>query len=352
MAVLSDALLLACNWREAGARLRGAGRIGRQESQRKRADGPGKRSLGAMVADARRSAGDRDGVDMSKLASGYLGRTVMAAATAAFLLGGCASSGSQTVNGTQDEGIFGPDNDPLEFVNRFTFAFNDMVDTLVLQPAAATYRFIVPDVVQDSIRNALRNLNGPVILANDLLQGEFERAGDTFMRFLINSTIGLAGIFDVASEWGYEYHDEDFGQTLASWGVGEGFYLVLPLLGPSNLRDTAGMVVDSYMDPWPYLIDYLDLVDDSTNDWISIGRRGLEGLDTRARNIEVIENIKKDAVDYYARIRTLYRQNREDAIRNGELEEIPIPGLSEEDWNNPPSTGDASQQSNVTTQSE
>src|SRR5690606_17780478 len=115
--------------------------------------------------------------------------------------------------------------------------FNDMVDTLVLQPAAATYRFIVPEPVQDGIRNVLRNLNGPVILANDLLQGEFDRAGDTAMRFLINSTIGLAGIFDVASDWGYEYHDEDFGQTLASWGVGEGFYLVLPLLGPSNLRD-------------------------------------------------------------------------------------------------------------------
>ena len=95
-------------------------------------------------------------------------------------------------------------------------------------------------------------------------------------------------------------------------------------------------------------VTYLDLVDDSTNDWISIGRRGMEGLDTRARNIEVIENVKKDAVDYYARIRTLYRQNREDAIRNGELEEIPIPGLSEEDWNNPPAAGDASQQSKAT----
>lgn len=284
---------------------------------------------------------------MNKLSFGYLGRTAIAGVTAAFLVTGCASSSTQTVDGSQEQGIFGPDNDPLEFVNRFTFAFNDMVDTLILQPAAATYRFLVPEPVQNGIRNVLRNLNGPVILANDLLQGEFDRAGDTFMRFLINSTIGLAGIFDVASDWGYEYHDEDFGQTLGSWGVGEGFYLVLPILGPSSLRDGVGMVVDSYMDPWPYVIDYYDLTDDSTKDWITIGRRGLEGLDLRARNIETIENIKKDAVDYYARIRTLYRQNREDAIRNGELEEIPIPGLSDEDWEKDPSAG-TSQQSNVT----
>lgn len=161
---------------------------------------------------------------MDKQAIKYLGKTTAAAVTAVFLVAGCASSNTQTVSsGQQEDGLFGPDNDPLEFVNRFTFAFNDMVDTMVLQPAAATYRFLVPDPVQDGVRNVLRNLNGPVIFANDLFQGELDRAGDTAMRFLINSTIGLAGIFDVASEWGYEYHDEDFGQTLGTWGVGEGF---------------------------------------------------------------------------------------------------------------------------------
>lgn len=273
---------------------------------------------------------------MTMWAGKRLGRHVAVALTAGVLmtgaLGGCASSnGTQTVSAS-DDGIFGPDNDPLEFVNRFTFAFNDAVDTLLFQPAAATYRFIVPEPVQDGIRNALRNLNSPVIFANDLLQGELDRAETTFMRFLINSTLGVAGIFDVASEFGYEYHDEDFGQTLGVWGVGEGFYLVLPLLGPSSARDTVGIVVDSYMDPWPYLLDYMDLASDDTISYIQIGRRGMEGLDIRARNIEVIENVKKDAVDYYARIRTLYRQNREAAIRNGELEEIPLPALSEEDW--------------------
>lgn len=282
---------------------------------------------------------------MDNQAIKYLGKTTAAAVTAAFLVAGCASGGNgnpQLANaGEQEEGLFGPDNDPLELMNRFTFAFNDMVDTMVLQPAAATYRFLVPDPVQDGVRNVLRNLNGPVILANDLFQGELDRAGDTAMRFLINSTIGLAGIFDVASEWGYEYHDEDFGQTLGTWGVGEGFYLVLPILGPSSLRDATGLVVDSVMDPWPYVLDHFDVVDDTTNSWISIGRRGLEGIDLRARNIETVEAIKQDAVDYYARMRTLYRQNREAQINNGEVDDIPIPGLSDEDWesSNAPSPG-------------
>lgn len=255
---------------------------------------------------------------------------------AAFLLmgtlGACASNEQTAQVGAEDPGWFGPDNDPLEFVNRFTFAFNDALDTMLIQPAAATYRVILPRPVRNGVRNVLRNLDGPVILANDLLQGEFDRAGDTFMRFLINSTIGVAGIFDVAAEWGYEYHEEDFGQTLGSWGVGEGFYLVLPLLGPSTARDTVGIVVDSYMDPWSYVLDYGTKLSDDDITYIMIGRRGLQGLDIRSRNIETIENIKADAVDYYARIRTLYRQNRNAEIRNGNPDEIPVPGVTELDW--------------------
>jgi phospholipid-binding lipoprotein MlaA len=262
-------------------------------------------------------------------------RFVLAALLLLGALGGCASNEQSAQVGAEEPGWFGPDNDPLEFINRFTFAFNDALDTMLFQPAAATYRVILPRPVRNGVRNVLRNLNGPVILANDLLQAEWDRAGDTFMRFLINSTIGVAGIFDVAAEWGYEYHDEDFGQTLGSWGVGEGFYLVLPLLGPSNARDTIGIVVDSYMDPWPYVLDYATKLSDDDITYIMIGRRGLEGIDLRARNIETIENIKADAVDYYARIRTLYRQNRESEIRNGEPEDIPVPGVSESDWQRP-----------------
>ncbi|GAB5471572.1 MAG: hypothetical protein Kilf2KO_46020 [Rhodospirillales bacterium] len=242
----------------------------------------------------------------------------MAGLLALSLLGGCASSQSA------DDG-FGDDNDPLEFVNRFTFAINGAIDAVVVQPAAATYRFLVPDPVQDSIRNATRNLGAPVVLFNDLFQGEWERAETTAMRFLINSTLGVAGLFDVAAEWGYDYHDEDFGQTLAVWGVGEGFYLVVPVLGPSSARDAAGMVVDSFLDPWPYVLDFATDLSDDEITYVFLGRRALEGLDLRARNIEVIDSLKADSIDYYSRLRSLYRQNRESEIRNGRPAEIPLP---------------------------
>ncbi|MEO1191771.1 MAG: VacJ family lipoprotein [Pseudomonadota bacterium] len=255
--------------------------------------------------------------------SGRVARSCAAGLLALSLLGGCASS----QNG--DAG-FGDDNDPLEFVNRFTFAINDALDTVILQPVAATYRFLLPDPVQDSIRNASRNLGAPVVLFNDLFQGEWERAETTAMRFLINSTLGVVGLFDVAAEWGYEYHTEDFGQTLAVWGVGEGFYLVLPILGPSSARDTAGIVVDSFLDPWPYVLDYAtDLTDDEIT-YIFLGRRAITGIDLRARNIEVIDSLKADSIDYYSRLRSLYRQNRESEIRNGRPAEIPLPDFGDE----------------------
>jgi len=246
----------------------------------------------------------------------------MAGVLALSLLSGCASD-------RPDEG-FGDDNDPLEFVNRFTFAFNDMVDTMVLQPAAATYRFLLPDPVQNGVRNSMRNLSAPVVLFNDLFQGEWARAENTAMRFLINSTLGVAGIFDVAADWGYEYHDEDFGQTLAVWGVGDGFYLVLPLLGPSTLRDAVGMGVDSLLDPWPYVLDFATNLSDAEITYLFIGKRALEGIDLRARNIEVIDTLKADSIDYYAHLRSLYLQNREAEIRNGRPDEIPLPDFQPE----------------------
>ncbi len=242
----------------------------------------------------------------------------MAGLLALSLVGGCASS--------QDQGSgFGDDNDPLEFVNRITFAMNGALDALVIQPAAATYRFLLPEPVQDGVRNAMRNVGAPVVFFNDMFQGEWERAETTAMRFLINSTLGVAGIFDVAAEWGYEYHDEDFGQTLAVWGVGEGFYLVLPLLGPSNVRDAVGLGVDALLDPWPYVLDFATDLSDADITYIFIGRRALEGIDLRARNIEVIDTLKADSIDYYVRLRSLYRQNREAEIRNGRPEDIPLP---------------------------
>ena len=218
-----------------------------------------------------------------------------------------------------DDAFFGDyeedENDPLEIPNRFIFAFNEALDVLILKPAAATYRFLVPEPVRDSVQNFMRNLRTPIILVNDLLQGKPDRAGDTTMRFLINSTVGVLGLIDVADGWGYAYHSEDFGQTLGTYGLGEGFYLVLPLLGPSSLRDGTGILVDTLFDPLTYVGYYFD--DEPGVTEALIGKRVLEGIDFRARNIETVEDIQRDALDVYVRFRSLYRQFRENQIEDG-----------------------------------
>jgi len=209
-----------------------------------------------------------------------------------------------------ESGDFGPEedeNDPLEVPNRMFFAFNEALDFAVIRPIAVTYRFIVPTGVRNSVRNFLRNLRSPVTLANDLLQGDLDRAENTFARFFINSTIGLLGLFDIAADSGYPYHDEDFGQTLGTYGAGEGFYLVLPVLGPSNLRDAGGRIVDIFLDPLTYLAPQE----------VGLGRAAATGVDFRSRNIEELDALKADSLDFYARIRSLYRQNRESEINNG-----------------------------------
>jgi phospholipid-binding lipoprotein MlaA len=206
---------------------------------------------------------------------------------------------------------------------------NEMVDVVLLQPAAASYRFILPDGVRDSVRSFMRNMRSPVILANDVFQGDEERVNTTFARFVINSTLGVAGLFDVADGMGYPFHKEDFGQTLGTYGVGEGFYLVLPILGPSSVRDGSGLVVDTLMDPFRYIF----------SQQVQLARFATEGVDLRSRHIEAIEELKRDSVDFYARIRSLYRQHRENEINNGELlEDVPVPGFigdgqdSSDDW--------------------
>jgi len=203
------------------------------------------------------------------------------------------------------------DNDPLEIVNRFIFAFDMTLDVFIFKPAAATYRFLLPGVVRDSVRSVIRNLRSPVVVANDLFQGEMDRAETTTMRFLINSTVGVLGIIDVAEGWGYPYHDEDFGQTLAVHGAGEGFYLVLPIFGPSSVRDGAGLVVDIFLDPLTYVGQAYDVQTELLAPTV------VGGIDKRSRNIETIENLQKDSIDFYARIRSLYRQTRANDIRNG-----------------------------------
>lgn len=209
------------------------------------------------------------------------------------------------------------DFDPLETLNRFMFAINETLDVFILRPAAEVYRFLLPQFVQDSVRNVTRNLNAPVIFLNELWQGKDEQASDTIARFFINTTVGLAGLIDVADKWDLPYHHEDFGQTLGFYGAGPGPYLVLPLFGPSSVRDGIGLGVDSLLDPWPYVLDAAD-VDEDTE--ILLGRRIAGGLDQRARNIENIDDLKRDSVDFYARVRSLYLQHRKSLIEDEDSE--------------------------------
>src|SRR5215472_8509495 len=167
------------------------------------------------------------------------------------ILCGCAShpdAGQQAVATEEDF------NDPLEDVNRKIFDFNQFVDRNAIVPAAKAYRTALPDPVRDSVRDFLNNLREPLIFANDTLQGEFESAAKTVGRFVINSTIGMGGVVDVAGRWGIPHQDQDLGLTLGAWGVPEGPYLVIPVLGPSTPRDLGGQIAEGYGDPWNLLV--------------------------------------------------------------------------------------------------
>ena len=201
-------------------------------------------------------------------------------------------------------------NDPIEPLNRVLFFVNDGVDTLLLRPAAEAYRIFLPPEVRRAIRNILGNLRTPVILVNDLLQGETQRAATTMGRFIVNTTLGVGGIFDAAQNWGLLGHTEDFGQTLAVWGLPEGPYLFLPVLGPSNPRDLVGAGVGVATDPFTWIGggDALQV--------FTISRTGVTVLDTRERLIEQLDAVRESSLDPYATLRSAYRQRRAVEIVN------------------------------------
>jgi phospholipid-binding lipoprotein MlaA len=243
---------------------------------------------------------------MATWLSGLPGRRIVGAFAVMLLLAGCAANG-ESAPGQNEDNLLGYEepNDPLEVPNRFVFAFNDALDTLILKPIAVTYDFWLPEGVKDSVRNFVRNVSSPVILANDVFQGEWERANDTAARFFVN-TITSLGFFDIVDER-HPYHDEDFGQTLAVYGVDDGFYLVLPVFGPSSARDAVGRGVDVLLDPLTYV---------EGGEGLSIATGIAGAVDTRARNLELFRDTKADSVDFYARVRSLYYQRREAAIQN------------------------------------
>ena len=218
-------------------------------------------------------------------------------------------------------------NDPIESFNRGVFAFNEFFLDNILTPLTEVYQTVLPDPLEQAISNGLHNLKSPIILLHDLLQGEWSRASITARRFLMNTTLGLGGLIDLADHAGMPRHKEDLGQTLAVWGVSEGPYLVIPLLGPSNPRDFLGGLIDGYIDPLSRWADNTD------RDEINYVRLGLTAVDKYGSVREELKEIKKTSIDYYAAIRSLYRQKRQAEIRNGQKQKLPpIPDFLSYDY--------------------
>lgn len=202
-------------------------------------------------------------------------------------------------------------NDPLEPTNRVIFEANMTMDRNVARPVAKFYVSAVPAFIRTGIHNVLDNFGKPVVLGNDILQGEPKLAGQTLARFFANSTLGLGGLFDVATLGGVPDHTADFGQTLGVWGVGEGPYLMMPFFGPSSPRDVVGKAGDFFMDPMLYAhYNYENLANDS--------KLGFGIIDARGRTIEATDQLQNTSLDYYATMRSLYRQYRKAQIAHSD----------------------------------
>jgi phospholipid-binding lipoprotein MlaA len=209
-------------------------------------------------------------------------------------------------------------HDPWEPTNRAVFNFDVKLDHAVARPVAVFYRSAVPEPARDGVHNALTNLHAPVVFVDDVLQGEGNKAGATIGRFAINSTVGLAGLIDVASKVGIPGHDNDFGITLGKAGAGEGSYLVLPFVGPKPPRDLVGSGVDIAFDPLTYMS-----WNDST--LYMIVRAGLGVLDDRTAVIDAVDSIERSSIDFYATTRNLYRQHRNAQINDGKANVQDLP---------------------------
>jgi len=239
------------------------------------------------------------------------------------LLGGCASTGSSP-------------RDPLEPMNRGVYQFNDAVDRMLFKPVAETYREVIPALVRTGVSNFFSNINDVIVALNNLLQGKIGNAASDVGRVSINSTFGLLGVFDVASELGIEKNNEDFGQTLGYWGIGSGPYLVLPFFGPSSFRDTVGRVGDMLVDP-------TSQVDPSR---ARNQLRGASVVSRRASLLDASRVLETAALDPYEFVRDAYFQRRRSLIYDGnpprELEydndtapRSSVPGLQRDVWTNP-----------------
>ena len=219
----------------------------------------------------------------------------------------------------------------FEKLNKITFSFNQGLDKALIKPLAKGYKKL-PDPVQRGTSNAVKNLSTLVTIPNNVLQGDIKTAAINTGRLVVNSTIGLLGIIDVANKMGFpKYVKEDYGQTLGAWGVGPGCYVVLPVLGPSTVRDTLGSFANVMGgDPWYNASMH------GNNEFLSeglyISSKALSGIEFRANNIDSLNNLEKNSVDFYASVKSLYLQDRENKIENQNRGNIEVIYKNEEDW--------------------
>jgi phospholipid-binding lipoprotein MlaA len=221
--------------------------------------------------------------------------------------------------------------DCFEKLNKITFSFNQGLDKALIKPLAKSYKKL-PDPVQRGTSNAVKNLSTLITIPNNVLQGDIKTAAINTGRLVVNSTIGLLGIIDVANKMGFpKYVKEDYGQTLGAWGVGPGCYVVLPVLGPSTVRDTLGSFANVMGgDPWYNASMH------GNNEFLSEGlymsSKALSGIEFRANNIDSLNNLEKNSVDFYASVKSLYLQDRENKIENQNRGNIEVIYKNEEDW--------------------
>ncbi|MFI4987895.1 MAG: VacJ family lipoprotein [Alphaproteobacteria bacterium] len=223
----------------------------------------------------------------------------------------CLAACTERPRGQAAKPQAGDIDDPVESANRDFFAVNQFADHNVMKPVAVAYRDNVPDGVQRGVHNVLTNLREPVVSFNDLLQGNIRRAWTSLSRFIVNTTIGGLGIFDVASKWDMPHHDADFGQTFGVWGIDTGPYVELPFLGPSDLRDAVGAAVGIVLDPFFFAGGSAVIT------YVGAARSGTSVLDERARYIEALDAIESTSIDYYAAMRSLYLQRRQAVVEEG-----------------------------------
>lgn len=249
----------------------------------------------------------------NKFKSTLLGGSI--AIVFAGLLGGCATPPGEDPKNV----VYNEVQDPLEPLNRYIFDVNQAIDAVALKPVAHIYRDALPEGVKNSVSNFFSNLSQPIYFLNNIAQGDLDGAGDNMGAFFTNTFLGFGGLFDIAQ---LDTDKEDMGQTFAVWGIPEGPYLVLPILGPNSARETVGLVGDHFADPINIVANHNHV------DNVPLIRALGSGIDARARAIEPLDEIEKNSIDFYAAIRSLYRQNRKSVILDGDAPLTSLPDIS------------------------